>query len=545
MPRRVLLLTLTVSLTVALSLAAYVPASSAPRRASPLDKLNPALLSQGARRWLTGPPERPGVRARSVPRFGSNLDVNDPARDLAGGQSETAIAAGGRRVLAAWNDVTGLLVQPTTGRRGSLTGVGLSADNGRSFTDLTGLPNNNSNQQWFGDPTIVAVDDGRAFIIGSLYFPNSNPAGIDCARPARFDLAVSVARVAAGGRGTFTNPIVAVRGGNYCDLALPTPSADLALLDKEWLSYDPASRTLAMSYTRFFMSGTHTGTGQIELVRARVPANPAALTSTAFSPPVVIRSEEPTVVNTGAYVAVAPGGTAYVAWERNFGTNLPGGNGDPYVYVHAAAVGPGEVVPVADHAAPPRIVTTVVTKGQKGASRSGGVRSLDAIVIAGYNRGGGQDFPRVAVNRRSGAVIVVWNDASRHPLGDIFLRAFSPNLRRPGRIQKLNDDNSFALHFMPAVSIRADGAIVSSWYDRRLGGANSASTDYFGEVRRTPGGRGPDFRITTGPTDWTADSSLLTPNFGDYTDNASSGNRTWFTWSDGRLGVTQPFVDAH
>src|SRR4051812_44602052 len=160
MPRRVLLLTLTVALTVALSLAAYVPASSAPRRASPLDKLNPALLSQGARRWLTGPPERPGVRARSVPRFGSNLDVNDPARDLAGGQSETAIAAGGRRVLAAWNDVTGLLVQPTTGRRGSLTGVGLSADNGRSFTDLTGLPNNNSNQQWFGDPTIVAVDDG-------------------------------------------------------------------------------------------------------------------------------------------------------------------------------------------------------------------------------------------------------------------------------------------------------------------------------------------------------------------------------------------------
>jgi hypothetical protein len=64
-----------------------------------------------------------------------------------------------------------------------------------------------------------------------------------------------------------------------------------------------------------------------------------------------------------------------------------------------------------------------------------------------------------------------------------------------------------------------------------------------GEVRRKPTSPGRDFRITTGPTDWTKDSSLITPNFGDYTDNASSGTRTWFTWSDGRLGVAQPFVD--
>jgi hypothetical protein len=139
---------------------------------------------------------------------------------------------------------------------------------------------------------------------------------------------------------------------------------------------------------------------------------------------------------------------------------------------------------------------------------------------------------------------VVWNDASLHPLGDVFLRAFSLTLDRPSRIQKVNDDNSYALHFMPAVSVRADGSIVSSWYDRRRGGANSATTDYMGEIRHSPASPGRDFRISTGPTDWTQDSSLITPNFGDYTDNASSDTKTWFTWSDGRLGVPQPFVDA-
>ena len=44
-----------------------------------------------------------------------------------------------------------------------------------------------------------AVDNGQAFIVGSLYFPNINPDSIDCARPARFNLAISVARVAASG----------------------------------------------------------------------------------------------------------------------------------------------------------------------------------------------------------------------------------------------------------------------------------------------------------------------------------------------------------
>jgi hypothetical protein len=35
---------------------------------------------------------------------------------------------------------------------------------------------------------------------------------------------------------------------------------------------------------------------------------------------------------------------------------------------------------------------------------------------------------------------------------------------------------------------------------------------------------------------------VIDPNFGDYTDNACDVGSAYFTWSDGRLGYSQPFV---
>jgi hypothetical protein len=323
-----------------------------------------------------------------------------------------------------------------------------------------------------------------------------------------------------------------------CALQAGNPPPDIAFLDKDWLSYDSHSRVMAMSYSRmFFGIGSQSGTGQVELVRARVPDDPATLGPSAWGPPTIVWPEEPRVANTGAYVSVAPNGDAYVSWERNVGSNLF--NGDPLVYIHAARVAADDTSPVVGGPAQPRVVSL----GQRNASPSGGVKSLDAVAIVGYNRGLGQDFPRIAVDAPLGTVIVVWNDASAHPLGDIWMRALPMDLTIGGRIDKVNDDNSFALHFLPAVSVRGDGSIATSWYDRRIGGANSATTDYFSEIRTAATTPARDMRITTGSTDWVNTSSLIAPNFGDYTDNASSGTTTYFTWSDGRIGVPQPFVD--
>lgn len=419
--------------------------------------------------------------------------------------------------------------------------MAISRDRGRTFRDLLGLPNPNANQQWYGDPTVVAIDSHH-FVIGSIYSPSGTYA---CAQaPARVALAVVILTIGVTGDVSFGNPVITAQGVDYCLLGTGEPDGDslnAAFLDKEWLSYNKASRTLAMSYTRlFFGYGGQSGDGQVELVRAQVPEDPATLSATDWSKPVVAWPEEATVVNLGAYVSVASNGDAYVSCERNVNTNTS--NGEPYVYIHVARVKSDDTTPDLGGPDDPRVVTT----GQVNSNGRGGVKSLDTAAIAGYSRtGGGQDYPRIAVDTKLKKVIVVWNDGSAHPLGDIWMRALPLNVKITGSIRRVNDDDSYALHFMPAVSIRSNGSVATSWYDRRIGGANSTRTDYYGEVRRTPGRSARDFRVSSASTDWLRTSSYVNPNFGDYTDNASTGKTTYYAWTDGRIGVPQPFVDHH
>jgi hypothetical protein len=344
---------------------------------------------------------------------------------------------------------------------------------------------------------------------------------------------------------SFSDPIDLAQGGNVC-----RRTKHLALLDKPFAAYDPTSRTLAVTYTRDFLTGNRSGLGQIEVVRATVPGSPAGLTPASFGDPIVVWHEEPFClngseanqcggVNTGSYPAVAPGGDIYVAWERNIQSNLFF-SGDPYVYIHAALI-PADAAHTTIGSKKSPIV---VTEGQVNSNPDGGVKSLDGVPIAGYSRGLGQDFPRVAFDARLDRLIVVWNDASAHPLGDIWMRSIGPTLHRMFPIARVNSDADYTLHFLPAVSVQSNGTICTSWYDRRLGGTDSTVTDYFGDCRLDPTNQSPDFRITTGSTDWAATSSFINPNFGDYTDNTSTGARTYFIWSDGRIGVPQPFVDS-
>ena len=51
------------------------------------------------------------------------------------------------------------------------------------------------------------------------------------------------------------------------------------------------------------------------------PPTPPCSTSSDFHT-TLVWPEEPSAENEGAYVAVAPGGDTYVAWERNVDTNL-------------------------------------------------------------------------------------------------------------------------------------------------------------------------------------------------------------------------------
>jgi hypothetical protein len=515
------------------------PAAASPARLRPAPgRIRVSALSAAGLAWFRPPVTAvsPGRPAATRVAFGSNVDANNPNLDLAAGQNDPAIAAAGSTVVTAWNDATGFQVGPATDRRASGTGVGVSTDGGRTFRDLVGLRNNNPNQQWFGDPTVVAVD-AHHFIIGSLYSP-SLTADCSAGKAARLQLAVEVLTIAAAGTASLGLPVVTADGGDWCLHDTKKDQLQMAFLDKDWLAYDPVSRTLAMSYIRrFFGLGGQSGQGQVEMVRAHLPGDPRTITAASWSKPIIAWPEERTVANAGAYVAVAPGGDAYLSWERNIGTNQYSGH--PFVSVHTARVRAGEVTPVVGGPTQPRVVTL----GQRNSDGHGGVKSLNIITIPGYGESQGQDFPRIAVDAPLGKVVIVWNDASAHPLGDIWMRALPRSLTIAGPIVKVNDDNSYALHFLPAVSIRTNGAIATSWYDRRLDGADSARTDYYADTRPTPTGNARDVRITTGPTDWANTSSVLFPNFGDYTDNTSAGNTTYYAWTDGRIGVTQPFVD--
>jgi hypothetical protein len=442
--------------------------------------------------------------------------------------------------MSAWNDATGFFATSCTPSATNLqqsgTGVGFSTNEGASFTDLVGLPNPNCNQRWSGDPGVVAVDNGSSFIVSSLYLPSVTAT---CPGPVFFEIAVSVATVSSNGEVSFTDPITAVSSTDAC-----TTPADF--VDKPFMAYDSPTRTLVISYTRF--PGTGFGTGQIEAVEAAVPVNAATLNSASFTASSVIWPEESSFINEGSYPALATTASFpadfYVAWERNWQSNLF--NGDPFVYILAAcAIGGLDVTTCEGSPANP----IVVTQGQVNSSSAGGVKSTDLVVIQGYNRGIGNDFPRIAFDQPLNRVIVEWNDASLHPLADIWMRDFAAHLVSSEAINKVNDDNSGALHFLPAICIQADGSIVSSWYDRRKGGPNSTLTDYFAETRPSPSVNTTDHPVTTGPTDWNATSSSIVPNFGDYTNNACTAltknkNVAYYNWSDGRTGVPQPFVDS-
>jgi hypothetical protein len=183
--------------------------------------------------------------------------------------------------------------------------------------------------------------------------------------------------------------------------------------------------------------------------------------------------------------------------------------------------------------------------------------STDTTVIAGYNRGTGNDFPRLAVSSVNGTVSMVWNDTRSNPLADVLLQSFdlvslTPVQNAPVKLN--NDSASGTLHFLPALrNSDANGNLNVSWYDRRLS-PSSALTDVFAALGVNPRTTGtPKFntRVTNVSSNWLVVSSDITPNFGDYTDNyidSASGKgltaRIFAAWSDGRSNDPQPFC-AH
>jgi hypothetical protein len=492
--------------------------------------------------------------------FSGNVNAASLSEDVspggarAYGQSETSVAATGPYVVEAWNDATSFFSTcPAPMSKEEGTGFGFSANSGASFTDAGGLPNSSCASHLFeGDPSVEAWQPGGIpyFYIASLYSSvGSDPVN---------ELALSVCHVVGSGasaRLLCGQPVVAATSTQCATLPGGGPFF-CSFLDKDYLTIDPRRGRLYMTYTEFGPDPTTSSfNGQIEVAvcdigtpgGGRGPAGGTAGApkcehgSTASQatpitlPYFTIAAGDPNCQSEGAYPGVdTASGDLYTAYEFNQTTNI---------FNPACFNTPTQNVLVRVQAACLVLQPTSIC-GAPAGSTAQAITSLDGAFIPGYNRFPANDFPRVAVDPSAGTVSMVWNDAGVNPLGDIMLRSYALHTLVPVQAAPvvLNTDAG-GLHFLPAVrNVSATGKLAVTWYDRT--GPNSAVTSVSAalgidpRLTRTPSS---NTRVTTAPTDWNNVSSDIVPNFGDYTDNYVASGKLHVAWSDGRLGVPQPF----
>ena len=494
--------------------------------------------SSGSQMYCFGPQRngtaQPFTFSPVSPQELANVDAANNAEDRTGsgayigGQSETSIAASGNYVVEAWNDGTGFFSACGAPMfKEELTGYGFSTDGGKTFTDYGGLPNNGCifGNRWSGDPSVgVYTNSGFTyFYISSLY-------------STFFGLAVAVSACQVTGNTLACGqPTIAATSSCF--------GCGFSSLDKDYLVVDRANKRLYITFTDFNAPGA----GQIEMAACDLdsPMAPVCQNGSSFGQSYVNVQLGDTAnfcEYEGAYPALDQStGDIYVGFEYNWGTNLFGS------FNCVTAIPTQVVVAKVPASCLPDPDSGVSPCGPPFLTNSNIIISTDATVIPGYNRFLMNDFPRIAVSDVYRTVSLVWNDARDRPLGDILLQSYTlggliPVQSSPVRLN--NDNGPGDMHAMPGLrNTSSTGLLNVTWYDRRGTNAGTGKTNVFGAINVNPltSSTPLNHRFTNVSTDWLATSSVIIPNFGDYTDNfVSESNILYVSWSDGRTGVPQP-----
>jgi hypothetical protein len=234
--------------------------------------------SAGARLFCFGPqPNGPvqGPRAaagRGLMAAPRNVDAASLAEDIspagmrAEGQSETSIAAAGRYVAEDWNDATGSLSPcPSPMAKEEMIGFGFSADGGKSFTDLAGLPNPRCRTDAYrADPSVAAYRAGRStsFYLAGLFDPPSGRG------PTK--VAMDACKATGSGRTATLScgKPVTMAASTQCKTILTATNSTAqvcSFLDKPYITIDPAHGRLYIAYTEFLLRGTRTGQEELSV----------------------------------------------------------------------------------------------------------------------------------------------------------------------------------------------------------------------------------------------------------------------------------------
>lgn len=537
--------------------------------------------SSGAQMFCYGPRLQQGRAAHrtQVPAAGAprNVDAATVSEDVsptgvaAQGQSEVSIGAVGRYVTEAWNDATGFVSAcGAPSFKEELTGLGFSVNGGRSFTDLGGLPNLNCHKYLYeGDPSVAAYRVGGHdyFYISSLYDTlnglglskialdacevsgSAGTAALRCGKPVTAAISTQCEKVR----------ISRTRTGRFC-----------SFLDKDYLAIDPATGRLYVTYSDFLLTrpfgdpvamsvcdlgnsaggtGPAGGTPAAPVCEHGTPPVPVTKRLSVGKPYFTVAKPDPRgCENEGSYPAVdVRTGNVYVGYEYNWGSSLG------FTPCEGASTPLTEVLT----STPARCLRLAPTAACRLPARrtSVPVVSMEGVTVPGYNRFPVNDFPRLAVSDRYQTVSMVWNDARLHPFGDILLQTFHRGSLRAvqSRPVVLDRPHHAGLDFLPALrTATAAGRLDVSWYSRAS--VRTADTGVRAALDVSPLATATprNTMITNRLSDWDSNSSLIIPNFGDYTDDAIAvtgsppylGKTLYVAWSDGRLGIPQPF-EAH
>ncbi|MGQ0550041.1 MAG: sialidase family protein [Armatimonadota bacterium] len=550
--------------------------------ASPLLPGQPLTPSQGAQskdqfKTLTIPP--PGNEARraraAIEGLGEtvrsaatgarrNVQVSknqSPGDALRTGASETTIAgaAGGRLLVAGWNDGEGFAFgpfvpdQPPLG----LSGYGFSSDRGRTWTDA-GAPGF-GNVIGFGPGTRGRSRTGEYITRGDPWLDSSGTPGNEVFFYANLAIWTDDAALPPAGVsvhfGRFTGP----RFDWFHAELVQSPNYPGDFLDKEAMAVDD-KKTVFVTVTNFIelCKEPFFGFGQIELYRRSAAGWARRIIQpdeSLITDPANPRCGLDGIVNQGSAPAVGPKGELYVAWERGWFSPLFGG---------------------------PLPRATIAFKSSTNQGNTFGplrtVRSICSNLLnppAGYNRTTNNDFPRIAVahkGRFTGRIYITFQDCSAAhgaaPFGldtDVYV-SFSDNggdtWSTPVPLHKRADGK---IQFWPVVSVDKAGIVHVAYYESLEKNVTPDPTDFECQVRIAGPLDNPTLRrsrvsslvdvikvrsrdggatwseparVTTETTNWCKATPInsIIPNFGDYIDSRSIDRKTHTTWADGRNG---------
>ena len=566
------------------TLAATVRAAE-PQPAAPFDPWStpefvPSQVTDPIAPVETGPFSPTG----RPPWVGPNLEISDPQLappDGAIGRSETNMAASenGRVLAVGWFDADGFCGPPwnvsvcAAPPVPGITGYAVSVDGGRSFDDR-GAPFVGTRIGYGPGPAGVSAS-GRYVTGGDPSLDSGGPGG----RRIYFSNLSYFDDVQAFTAGVSVHMGTVDRHGDFDfddAVLLQSPDFPADLIDKPHVAADhrPWSDLVTVGLTNLKqVDGVpRSGLGQIEAYTSHDGGS--TWDRSIVQPDETLTPHNQGVLNQGPEPVVAPDGTIYVVWQRGYLSPffLQGALGVwPQIRVARSEDGGATWLPAAPYPAG--------TIDNPAGTLIAPICAGDVFPPSGFNRTMSNSWPRIAVARSGchrGRLYVVWQDcrianggpmpATPGPEDDLGPGFFPFDYGHPDTdiLMSYSDDRAATwsapvvvagggdglLQFWPTVSVGQSGVVDVTYSESYepdgtafAGGGNGTSLVDVYWTRSTDGGAsfGPRVRVTEETSDWGAAFSNLRPNFGDYNDALTLGERVYVTWTDGRTGV--PAID--